>query len=118
MHAGARLKSGTGVARIGAAGGSPASPERGIDASAAQETIVTSMSTLAAELPLSPELVLVSPPEVASLARRLLEHPVQATGPTAAATRANSSKVGAAVFSALCAANCLVPFALAALAAG
>ena len=76
------------------------------------------MSALTTELPLSPELVLVSPPEVASLARRLLEDPVPATGPIAAATRATSSKLAAALFLAFCAANCLVPFALAAAVAG
>ena len=75
------------------------------------------MSALTTELPLSPELVLVSPPEVASLARRLLEEPVRAPGPTAAATPATSSKLGPALFSAFCAANCLVPFAVAAVVA-
>jgi hypothetical protein len=80
------------------------------------ERIVPSMSAVTTELPLSPELVLVSPPEVANLARRLLEHPVQTAGPTAAATRATST-LGAALFSAFCAANCLVPFAVAAVAA-
>jgi hypothetical protein len=75
------------------------------------------MSTLAAELPLSPELVLVSPPEVASLARQLLGDPEQAPRPIAAAARARSSRVGVAAFSAFCLANCLVPFAVAAVAA-
>jgi hypothetical protein len=80
-----------------------------------RETIVTSMSTLAAELPLSPELVLVSPPEVASLARLLLDEP--APRPTAAATRAPTSRLGVTAFSVFCLANCLVPFAVAAVAA-
>jgi hypothetical protein len=116
MHAEARLRSGTGRRCAPLCGA--ASPERGIDARGQHETIVTSMSALATELPLSPELVLVSPPEVASLARRLLEDPVRATGPTAAATRANSSRVGGALFAAFCAANCLLPFAVAAAATG
>jgi hypothetical protein len=75
------------------------------------------MSALATELPLSPELVLVSPPEVASLARQQLGDPAPARRPSAAATRATSSRLGEALFSAFCAANCLVPFAVAALVA-
>jgi hypothetical protein len=82
-----------------------------------QETIVTSMSALATELPLSPELVLVSPPEVASLARALLGDPAPPPRPTAAATRAIPSRLSVTLFSAFCAANCLVPFAVAAVAA-
>jgi hypothetical protein len=74
------------------------------------------MSAVTVELPLSPELVLVSPPEVASLARQLLVDPEPATRLTAAAPRANSSRVGVAVFSAFCLANCLTPFAVAAVA--
>ena len=74
------------------------------------------MSDLHLELPLSPELVLVSPPEVASLARGLLAEP--ASRLTAAAPRARPSRLGVAVFWAFCVANCAVPFALAALAAG
>jgi hypothetical protein len=88
-----------------------------MDVVATHETIVTSMSALATELPLSPELVLVSPPEVASLARQSLGDPAPATRPTAAATRAKSSPLGAAVFSALCAANGLAAFAVATLSA-
>jgi hypothetical protein len=94
-----------------------ASPERGIDGGPPHETIVTSMSALSAELPLSPELVLVSPPEVASLARLLLDDPEPATGLIAAATRARSSRIGVTAFSALCLANCVAPFALAIVAA-
>jgi hypothetical protein len=89
-----------------------------MDDLATDETIVASMSALAAELPLSPELVLVSPPEVASLARQLLGDPAPAARPTAAATRARSSSLPAVAFSVFCAANCLVPFAVAVLASG
>jgi hypothetical protein len=56
------------------------------------------MSVLAAELPLSPEPVLISPPEVASLARRLPGDPERAPRLTAVAARARSSRAGAAVF--------------------
>ena len=89
-----------------------------MDTEGAQETIVTSMSAVAVELPLSPELVLVSPPEVASLARQLLGDPEPAVTLTAAASRASSSRVGVAAFYAFCLANCLTPFAVAVLAAG
>ena len=75
------------------------------------------MSAVTVELPLSPELVLVSPPEVASLARQALGDPGPARRPTAAATRAYPSRVGVALFSAFCAANCLTPFAVAVFAA-
>jgi hypothetical protein len=88
-----------------------------MDASPPHETIVTSMSALSTELPLSPELVLVSPPEVASLARQLLSDPEPATTPTAVATRARPSRIGATIFSVFCLANCLVPFAVAAVGA-
>jgi hypothetical protein len=88
-----------------------------MDGERPHETIVTSMSALSAELPLSPELVLVSPPEVASLARLLLDDPEPATGPIAAVTRARSARLGVGVFSALCLANCVAPFALAIVAA-
>ena len=73
------------------------------------ETIVTSMSTLTTELPLSPELVLVSPPEVASLARRLLGDPEPVPRLTAAAPRARSRR-GVGLFYAFCVANCVTPF--------
>ena len=76
------------------------------------------MSALSAELPLSPELVLVSPPEVASLARRLLDDPAPAPRLIAAATRAHPPRIPGAVFAALCIANCLTPFAFAVVAAG
>jgi hypothetical protein len=72
------------------------------------------MSTLATEQLLSPELVLVSPPEVASLARQLLPDPVPAPRLSAAPTRARTS-FGAVSFFAFALANCLIPFALAAL---
>ena len=88
-----------------------------MDGCVQQETIVTSMSALATELPLSPELVLVSPPEVASLARQLLGDPEPARRPIAAATRARSSRIGVTAFFAFCLANCLVPFAVATAAA-
>jgi hypothetical protein len=76
------------------------------------------MSILAAELPLSPELVLVSPPEVASRARQLLPDPEPATRLTAAAPRAGATSMGAVAFLALALANCLTPFVAAAVAAG
>jgi hypothetical protein len=88
-----------------------------MDTGGGQETIATSMSAVAVELPLSPELVLVSPPEVASLARQLLGDPEPAATLSAAAPRANASRVGVAVFYAFCLANCLTPFAVAVLAA-
>ena len=87
-----------------------------MDAAVTDETIVTSMSTLATELPLSPELVLVSPPEVASLARGLLLDPEPVPRPTAAATRARSSRLGVVLFAVSCLANCVTPFAVAVLA--
>ena len=83
-----------------------------MDAGRSHETIVASMSAVAAELPLSPELVLVSTPEEARLARRLLPDPEPAARPVAALPRARSRPVGLFVFSALCLANCLVPFAV------
>jgi hypothetical protein len=89
-----------------------------MDVVSTHETIVTSMGAVTAELPLSPELVLVSPPEVASLARQLLGDPEPAMRSTAAATRASSSRLPGVVFSVFCAANCLVPFAFAVLVAG
>jgi hypothetical protein len=49
------------------------------------------MSVPAVELPLSPDLVLVSPPEVASLARRLPGDPERAPRLTAVAARARLS---------------------------
>jgi hypothetical protein len=76
------------------------------------------MSILAAEPPLSPELVLVSSPEVASLARQLLPDPVPAARLTAAAPRAKASSVGAVAFLAFALANSLTPFVIAAVAAG
>jgi hypothetical protein len=82
-----------------------------MDAAGLHETIVTSMSAVAPELPLSPELVLVSTPEEARLARRLLPDPEPAALPTAAAPRARPFPVGAVLFSAFCLANCVVPFA-------
>jgi hypothetical protein len=88
-----------------------------MDDLATDETIGESMSAPALELPLSPELVLVSPPEVASLARQQLGAPAPATRLTAAATRARSSRLPPLLFSAFCAANCLVPFAVAVLVA-
>jgi hypothetical protein len=74
--------------------------------------IEAAMSILAAEPPLSPELVLVSPPEVASRARQLLPDPEPASRPLAAAPRAGTSSVGAAAFLAFALANCLTPFVL------
>jgi hypothetical protein len=71
------------------------------------------MSALTAELPLSPELVLVSPPEVASLARQLLADPEPAPRLSADATRAQSASLGAIAFGAFCLANCVTPFAIA-----
>jgi hypothetical protein len=66
--------------------------------------------------PISPELVLVSPPEVARLAREALPDPVVAPRvpaeprPVAAARRV---PVGAAAFWVLCVANALAPLGLA-----
>ncbi len=74
--------------------------------------IEVAMSILAPELPLSPELVLVSPPEVASRARQLLPDPEPATRLLAAAPRAETSSFGAAAFLAFALANCLTPFVL------
>jgi hypothetical protein len=74
--------------------------------------IEAAMSILAAEPPLSPELVLVSPPEVASRARQLLPDPEPATRLPAAAPRAGTSSAGAVVFLAFALANCLTPFVL------
>jgi hypothetical protein len=71
------------------------------------------MSALAAELPLSPELVLVSPPEVASLARTLLPDPEPAPKAIAVAPRARVSRAGVAGFYAFCFANSLAPLVLA-----
>jgi hypothetical protein len=71
------------------------------------------MSALAAELPLSPELVLVSPPEVASLARTLLPDPEPARKAFAAAPRARARPAGVVGFYAFCFANCLTPLVLA-----
>jgi hypothetical protein len=94
------------------------SPERGMEGDAARARIEAAMSTLATELPLSPELVLVSSPEVASLARQLLPDPEPAARLTAAAPRARASSVGPAAFLAFALANSLTPFVVAALAAG
>jgi hypothetical protein len=66
------------------------------------------LSTLALDLPLSPELVLVSPPEEALLARQLLPEPAPAQ-PRAAAPRRS---FGVYAFSAFCVANSLAPFVL------
>jgi hypothetical protein len=88
-----------------------------MDAGHIHETIVTSMSAVTVELPLSPELVLVSPPEVASLARQLLSDPEPAMRLPAAAPRVSASRVGVAAFYAFCLTNCLTPFAVAAFAA-
>jgi hypothetical protein len=76
------------------------------------------MSALTAELPLSPELVLVSPPEVASRARQLLGDPGPAIWLSADAARARSAPIGTIAFAAFCLANCLTPFAIAVFAAG
>jgi hypothetical protein len=65
------------------------------------------------DLPVSPELVLVSPPEEAALARRLLPEPEVAVPPAAARVRT----FGTVAFWAVCVANCLAPFALSAVAA-
>ena len=89
-----------------------------MDCARGHGTIVTSMSIVSAELPLSPELVLVSPPEVASLARQLLGDPEQAPRPTAAAARATPSRLGLAAFYAFCVANCLAPLAITAVVVG
>ena len=70
------------------------------------------MSALVAELPVSPELVLVATPEEARLARRLLPDPEPAARATAAAPRARSLPAGAVTFGVVCLANCVVPFAL------
>ena len=72
------------------------------------------MSTLATEQLVSPELVLVSPPEVASLARALLPDPAPPPRRPAAQTRGSGS-FGAVSFFVFALANCLIPFALAAL---
>jgi hypothetical protein len=85
---------------------------------AAGARIEAAMSDLVPELPLSPELVLVSPPEVARLARQLLPDPEPVTRLTAPAPRARASSVGALAFLGFALANCLTPFALALLAAG
>ena len=60
---------------------------------------------------LSPELVLVSPPEVAARARRLLPDPVRAVTPTSAPEPAPLS--GFALFYAACIAGTIGPLLLA-----
>jgi hypothetical protein len=71
------------------------------------------MSAFALDLPVSPELVLVSPPEQAALARELLPDPAAPAAPPAQHVRA----LGVAAFWAFCVANCVAPFALSAAAA-
>jgi hypothetical protein len=71
--------------------------------------IEAALSALALDLPLSPELVLVSPPEEALLARQLLPEPVVAQPRVVPATRS----LGMYAFSAFCVANSLAPFVLA-----
>jgi hypothetical protein len=73
------------------------------------------VSALALDPPLSPELVLVSPPEVAALARERLPDPPAFEARTAAG-RARTAAVVA--FSTFCVATCLTPFVLSAVAAG
>jgi hypothetical protein len=84
-----------------------------MDSAITRGTIEGRMTAVVTEMPLSPELVLVSPPEVARLARRLLPDPAPAPRPIPAAPRARFSP-GVAAFYVFCIANTLAPFALAA----
>ena len=61
------------------------------------------------EEPISPELVLVSPPEVARRARELLQAPVEAAF---VAGERVPSRLGPVVFAAAALANCVLPTAL------
>jgi hypothetical protein len=78
---------------------------------AVEARIDRALSAVALDLPVSPELVLVSPPEQAALARELLaDRPIEG--------RSRPRSLAAVAFSVLCAANCLAAFAFSLAVAG
>jgi hypothetical protein len=88
--------------------------DRGRIVGSLMATVAVREGSLDAELLLSPELVLVSPPEVAARARALLPDPVAfvPTRPATVAVAAKPRRIGAAFLLGFYLFNTVVPLAL------